>query len=106
MYTGPVGFVMWMCKIIFINRSRTVDAKLMLERLVDVIKKERVCLYVFILKVSVFMFPEGTRSDSGCFLPFKKGAFHMAISSQVYSFVLYLCSYQFNLLLFSHMISF
>ncbi len=33
--------------------------------------------------VSVWFFPEGTRNRKGGILPFKKGAFHLAIQAKV-----------------------
>lgn len=36
-----------------------------------------------IIQVSLFVFPEGTRNISGRLLPFKKGAFHLAIQTHL-----------------------
>lgn len=59
---------------IMIDRKKTSEAKSSLGQVVEEIKRR---------KVSVWIFPEGTRNTSKTLLPFKKGPFHMAIAAQV-----------------------
>ena len=60
---------------IMINRSRRVSAMASLSEAVEQIRKRR---------LSVYVFPEGTRNRSEApMLPFKRGAFYMAIQAQV-----------------------
>ncbi|CAH8457013.1 unnamed protein product [Schistosoma bovis] len=72
-FMGFLGIVMWLSKTISIDRSHHTDAISAMEKAAIEAKQD---------KVSVFIFPEGTRSDAGYLLPFKKGAFHMAIECQ------------------------
>lgn len=37
----------------------------------------------FFPQVRVWVFPEGTRNHNGSMLPFKRGAFHLAVQAQV-----------------------
>ncbi|CAI2724418.1 unnamed protein product [Schistosoma spindalis] len=70
---GFLGIIMWLSKTISIDRSHHTDAISAMEKAAIAAKRD---------KVSVFIFPEGTRSDADYLLPFKKGAFHMAIECQ------------------------
>uniref|UniRef100_A0A5K3FR66 1-acyl-sn-glycerol-3-phosphate acyltransferase n=1 Tax=Mesocestoides corti TaxID=53468 RepID=A0A5K3FR66_MESCO len=69
------GLLVWFLKAILIDRSNRDGSIHKLKDLAKIIQNE---------KVSVIIFPEGTRGDgkSGL-LPFKKGAFHLAIEAQV-----------------------
>lgn len=60
---------------IIIDRKRTVKAVAGLSQAVETIRKK---------KVSIWIFPEGTRNRTGeGLLPFKRGAFHMAVQAGV-----------------------
>ena len=82
----------------FIDRANPKDARSAMAGAADEIKNNR---------QSVYMFPEGTRSYSKepKLLPFKKGAFHLAVQAGVpivpvvvanYSDVLFVQGYQFK----------
>ncbi|XP_049593385.1 1-acyl-sn-glycerol-3-phosphate acyltransferase beta isoform X2 [Syngnathus scovelli] len=73
-YAGSVGIVCWLGGIIFINRKKTSDAKSVLGDAAKTMLDEQIRLWVF---------PEGTRNQRGDLLPFKKGAFHLAVQAQV-----------------------
>lgn len=96
--TPFLGWFMVLSGSIFIDRADRSQAMKAFEGAAKVMKGK---------KQSVFMFPEGTRSYSATpmFLPFKKGAFHMAVQAQVpiiptvtenYSYVLNVKAKRFN----------
>ncbi|XP_072345067.1 1-acyl-sn-glycerol-3-phosphate acyltransferase beta isoform X1 [Scyliorhinus torazame] len=74
MYAGTVGLVCWLAGIIFINRQKKTDAKSVMTEAAQTMLKENIRLWVF---------PEGTRNHDGNMLPFKRGAFHLAVQAQV-----------------------
>ncbi|ETE58413.1 1-acyl-sn-glycerol-3-phosphate acyltransferase alpha, partial [Ophiophagus hannah] len=74
MYMGTVGLACWLGGIIFINRKKTKDAiSVMSEAAQTMLSQD----------VRVWVFPEGTRNHNGSMLPFKRGAFHLAVQTQV-----------------------
>ncbi|WWC57935.1 uncharacterized protein I303_100470 [Kwoniella dejecticola CBS 10117] len=75
-YTPGLGQFMSLSGAVFVNRSNRTDALAALQAAGEDMKKKGVSLWVF---------PEGTRSSSAepALLPFKKGAFHLAVQAQV-----------------------
>uniref|UniRef100_A0A8C5LIF1 1-acyl-sn-glycerol-3-phosphate acyltransferase n=1 Tax=Jaculus jaculus TaxID=51337 RepID=A0A8C5LIF1_JACJA len=74
MFLGPVGLIMYLGGVFFINRQRSRTA---MSVMADVGK------HMVRDNVKVWIYPEGTRNDNGDLLPFKKGAFYLAIQAQV-----------------------
>eukprot|EP00118_Oscarella_pearsei_P027122 m.1021 g.1021 ORF g.1021 m.1021 type:complete len:270 (+) comp5496_c0_seq1:101-910(+) len=68
------GTLAAMCKTVFIDRVKKEKAMEVMEETVQNIKSS---------KTSVWVFPEGTRNREGAMLPFKKGAFHLAVQAQI-----------------------
>lgn len=71
-----LGWFMTLSGTVFIDRANSKNARQAMAGASDEISRE---------KQSVYMFPEGTRSytKEPTLLPFKKGAFHLAIQSGV-----------------------
>lgn len=96
--TPFLGWFMSLSGTVFIDRANSADARHAMAGASNEITKE---------KQSVYMFPEGTRSyaKEPMLLPFKKGAFHLAVQAGVpivpvvvanYSDVLYVKGWRFN----------
>jgi lysophosphatidate acyltransferase len=66
----------WASKTVFIDRANSKNARAAFDGAAKQIRDER---------QSVYIFPEGTRSyyQHADLLPFKKGAFHLAVQAQV-----------------------
>nr|ODO02187.1 lysophosphatidate acyltransferase [Cryptococcus depauperatus CBS 7855] len=75
-YTPFLGQFMLLSGTVFVNRQNKIDAVKALDIAGQDMKRKGVSLWVF---------PEGTRSSSveSTLLPFKKGAFHLAIQAQI-----------------------
>lgn len=71
-----LGWFMRLSGTIFIDRANSKDARSAMRGAADAILSQR---------QSVYMFPEGTRSyaQDAMLLPFKKGAFHLAVQAGV-----------------------
>lgn len=73
-YAWPFGLAAWLCGLIFIDRMQSDKARNSLCDATDLIKEKKIKLWIF---------PEGTRRNTGEIHSFKKGAFHMAIAGQI-----------------------
>ncbi|NXL46528.1 PLCB acyltransferase, partial [Podilymbus podiceps] len=74
MYAGTVGLIIYLGGVIFINRKSTTSAKMVMAEVAKTMATDN---------VKVWVYPEGTRNCTGDLLPFKKGAFHLAVQAQV-----------------------
>uniref|UniRef100_A0A8C5MPK0 1-acylglycerol-3-phosphate O-acyltransferase n=2 Tax=Leptobrachium leishanense TaxID=445787 RepID=A0A8C5MPK0_9ANUR len=77
MYAGSVGLITYLGGVIYINRKRTSDAKGIMADVAKAMIDDN---------LKVWIYPEGTRNNSGDLLPFKKGAFHLAHQAKVASY--------------------
>lgn len=68
------GLVYWATGNIFIHREKRSSAINTMNRVGEIIREKQ---------ISIWMFPEGTRSRGRGLLPFKAGAFHTAIAAGV-----------------------
>ncbi|XP_021929074.1 1-acyl-sn-glycerol-3-phosphate acyltransferase alpha-like isoform X2 [Zootermopsis nevadensis] len=74
-YVLPFGVGAWLAGVVFIDRLNSSKAHDQLNHAAKLMKSD---------KVKLWMFPEGTRNSShSSLLPFKKGAFRVAITCQV-----------------------
>ncbi|XP_074873779.1 1-acyl-sn-glycerol-3-phosphate acyltransferase alpha [Carettochelys insculpta] len=85
MYMGTVGLACWLGGIIFINRKKTDDAIGVMAETAQTMLRDN---------VRVWVFPEGTRNHNGSMLPFKRGAFHLAVQAQVPVIPIVMSSYR------------
>ncbi|XP_050050583.2 1-acyl-sn-glycerol-3-phosphate acyltransferase alpha-like isoform X1 [Dermacentor andersoni] len=85
LYTGPLGVACYLAGCVFIDRRDSQQSRRALNERLDDLKNG---------KVSYLLFPEGTRNAEPKMLPFKKGAFHMAVNSQVPVLPLVLSNYK------------
>ncbi|XP_007945120.1 1-acyl-sn-glycerol-3-phosphate acyltransferase beta [Orycteropus afer afer] len=74
LFLGPVGLIMYLGGVFFINRQRSSTAVTVMADVGDRMVREN---------LKVWIYPEGTRNSNGDLLPFKKGAFYLAIQAQV-----------------------
>ncbi|XP_018422575.1 PREDICTED: 1-acyl-sn-glycerol-3-phosphate acyltransferase alpha-like [Nanorana parkeri] len=85
MYAGTASLACWLAGVIFINRKKTDDAISVMTEAEETMLKE---------DVRVWVFPEGTRNHNGSLLPFKRGAFYLAVQAQVPVIPIIMSSYK------------
>ena len=74
LYFGTFGIAAWLCGLIFIDKKARDHSKIVMKNVCEDLKKKKIKLWVF---------PEGTRRNTGEIHSFKKGAFHTAVQAQI-----------------------
>jgi len=74
MYVFPFGWSAWLSGTVYINRSNPGECKTLISASAQQIQETKTKLWIF---------PEGTRSKRANLLPFKKGAFHIAVQNKL-----------------------
>ncbi|XP_011150698.1 1-acyl-sn-glycerol-3-phosphate acyltransferase alpha isoform X1 [Harpegnathos saltator] len=74
LYLGPFGLACWLWGTVFINRGNVEESRQTINATAESIR---------LTKRRLLLFPEGHRHSNNTLLPFKKGAFHVAIKSQM-----------------------
>uniref|UniRef100_A0ACB8ETV8 Uncharacterized protein n=1 Tax=Sphaerodactylus townsendi TaxID=933632 RepID=A0ACB8ETV8_9SAUR len=82
---GPVGYACWLSGMIFIDRRKKEEARETLRQAAQTMLQENMRIWVY---------PEGTRNKGKTLLPFKRGAFHVAVQAQVPIIPVVISSYQ------------
>ncbi|XP_044756617.1 1-acyl-sn-glycerol-3-phosphate acyltransferase alpha-like [Coccinella septempunctata] len=73
-YVWPFGLGAWLAGLVFIPRTDVEKSKEIMTETCQMIKDKKAKLWIY---------PEGKRYSDGQIHPFKKGAFHLAISAQL-----------------------
>uniref|UniRef100_A0A8C5TNP6 1-acyl-sn-glycerol-3-phosphate acyltransferase n=1 Tax=Malurus cyaneus samueli TaxID=2593467 RepID=A0A8C5TNP6_9PASS len=84
LYMGTFGLACWLAGIIFIDRKRREESISTLTEVAQSLHKDN---------LRVLIFPEGTRNHGDSMLPFKRGAFLLAVKAQVPIIPVVLSSY-------------
>lgn len=74
LYAGPFSLITWLGGMTFIDRFNSEKARSTINQLAERINEKN---------MRVWIFPEGTRNATTQLLPFKKGAFHLAIQAKI-----------------------
>ncbi|NWI88227.1 PLCA acyltransferase, partial [Pitta sordida] len=84
LYMGTFGLASWLAGVVFIDRSDREGSITTLTEVAQSLHKEN---------LRVLVFPEGTRNHGDSMLPFKRGAFQLAVKAQVPIIPVVLSSY-------------
>nr|XP_009938659.1 PREDICTED: 1-acyl-sn-glycerol-3-phosphate acyltransferase alpha-like [Opisthocomus hoazin] len=74
LYMGSFGLACWLSGFIFIDRKKKEESIATLTEVAHSLHKDN---------FRVLIYPEGTRNHGGSMLPFKRGAFQLAVKAQV-----------------------
>lgn len=85
-YVWPFGLAAWLAGLIFIDRRNAEKARLLINDTAKYVKEKKIKLWIY---------PEGTRRNTGEIHPFKKGAFYAAIHGQIPILPIVFSSYYF-----------